>query len=225
VRRLTLLSGPLRPLPSRARRWIGRQPAYVAVEVVDPQSAAAARRFPGLAGSAAADLVAVSDAGAVWTGPAAWTMALWALRPTREDALWLERRGLRARARDHLLALVGREETPFGEERPTPFQALCVAIWAVGALVLLPLSAGLAAAVALVALFLGGLGGYRGLARATLLLGAWGLGVFAARRTAPDLSDALAVSFLPLFLVVVFFTVLSRGSAPARDTAGGTPRG
>jgi hypothetical protein len=94
VRRLTLLSGPAWPLPSGSRLWLASEPAYVAVEVLDPASARARALGPNAAPAAGIpDLVAIADDGRVWRGPRSWIVALWALRRHRALALDLARRG------------------------------------------------------------------------------------------------------------------------------------
>lgn len=67
----------------QARRWMGRQPALVALEFVPAGSPGARRLFPDLA-SASEELTVVSDLGEVWRGTAAWLMCLWALADFRE---------------------------------------------------------------------------------------------------------------------------------------------
>ena len=71
----------------RARGWMGRQPALVALEFVSAGSPVARMLFPELA-SATEELTVVSDEGEVWRGTAAWLMCLWALTEYRE---WSER--------------------------------------------------------------------------------------------------------------------------------------
>lgn len=67
----------------RARCWMGRQPALVALEFVSAGSPVAFVLFPELA-SATEELTVVSDAGEVWRGTSAWLLCLWALRDYRE---------------------------------------------------------------------------------------------------------------------------------------------
>jgi predicted DCC family thiol-disulfide oxidoreductase YuxK len=67
----------------RARRWMDRQPALVALEFVPAGSLAARMLFPALSGTSE-ELTVVSDEGDVWRGTAAWLMCLWGLAEFRE---------------------------------------------------------------------------------------------------------------------------------------------
>jgi predicted DCC family thiol-disulfide oxidoreductase YuxK len=67
----------------RARCWMGRQPALLALEFVSAGSPVARMLFPALA-SSSEELTVVSDEGEVWHGAAAWLMCLWALTEFRE---------------------------------------------------------------------------------------------------------------------------------------------
>lgn len=69
---------------SACRRWLERQPAYVALEFLPAQSTELARRFPGFeAKDAPEELVVISDEGGVYLGARAWIMCLYALEEYR----------------------------------------------------------------------------------------------------------------------------------------------
>ena len=62
-----------------AQAWLGRQPAYVRLQLV-AASEAARDLFPALPPG---ELAVVSDSGDVWIGDRAWIVVLWALREYR----------------------------------------------------------------------------------------------------------------------------------------------
>ena len=100
MRSLTLVSGAAWPMSPRARAWLAREPQLVRIEVVAPGSEAQRTRFPALPeGAGEADLAAVADDGRLWRGPAAWVMALWALRGHRGTAIELTRTAREGEAR------------------------------------------------------------------------------------------------------------------------------
>ena len=70
------------------RSWLGEQPAFVPLEFTATGSAAAASLFPDVTDSAG-ELVVVGDDGAVYRGPDAFIMALWALVEYRELSMRL----------------------------------------------------------------------------------------------------------------------------------------
>ena len=76
-------------LCSRCRHWLERQPAFVELRFLPLGSWQTQCRFPGIAQfHPAKELLVVSDEGAVYQGPHAWIMCLWALREYRE---WSQR--------------------------------------------------------------------------------------------------------------------------------------
>jgi predicted DCC family thiol-disulfide oxidoreductase YuxK len=77
---LTLLYDPACGLCRRVQGWIAEQPKLVEIKMIPIKTDAARRRYPGLNHELTAkDLTVVSDAGAVYFGPKAWLMLLWAL--------------------------------------------------------------------------------------------------------------------------------------------------
>lgn len=76
----------------RCRWWLAAQRAYLELEFLSNRSPDAARRFPGaVRPEHAEELVVVSDEGAVYRGPGAWIMCLYALEAYREWASILSR--------------------------------------------------------------------------------------------------------------------------------------
>ena len=76
-------------LCARCRHWLERQPAFVELRFLPLQSWQTLCRFPGIAQfHPEKELLVVSDEGAVYQGPHAWIMCLWALREYRE---WSQR--------------------------------------------------------------------------------------------------------------------------------------
>jgi predicted DCC family thiol-disulfide oxidoreductase YuxK len=69
-------------LCTQLKAWLGRQPAYVRLQLV-AASEAARDLFPSLPPG---ELAVVSDAGETWLGDRAWIMVLWALRDYRSWA-------------------------------------------------------------------------------------------------------------------------------------------
>ncbi len=82
----------------RARDWLAQQQQLVHLELVPAGGPVAAARYsqvPWLG----AELVVVSDKGAVWVGPAAFLMCLWSLRKWRAWSYRLSGTALRPLAR------------------------------------------------------------------------------------------------------------------------------
>ena len=76
-------------LCQRCRRWLQSQPSFVELKFLPLQSPEAGCRFPGIERFHPREqLLVVSDEGAVYQGPHAWIMCLWALREYRE---WSQR--------------------------------------------------------------------------------------------------------------------------------------
>ena len=69
-------------LCTQLQEWLGRQPAYVRLQLV-AASEAARDLFPSLPPG---ELAVVSDSGETWLGDRAWIMVLWALRDYRSWA-------------------------------------------------------------------------------------------------------------------------------------------
>ena len=84
MRSLTVLYDARCGMCSAAGRWLGKQRQLVPLEMLAAGSEAARRRFPTLASAEPEELVVVSDEGAVYTGPAAWIVCLWALDEYRD---------------------------------------------------------------------------------------------------------------------------------------------
>ncbi len=71
------------------RAWLERQPAYIELRFIALQSPEATHRFPKIhALNPGAQLLVVSDEGAVYQGSHAWIMCFYALREYRE---WSQR--------------------------------------------------------------------------------------------------------------------------------------
>jgi predicted DCC family thiol-disulfide oxidoreductase YuxK len=83
MKRLTVVYDATCALCLRCRVWMQDQAAYVELEFLPSQCAEAKARY-GEVPWLGAELVVVSDHGEVWVGPAAFIMALWALRDYRE---------------------------------------------------------------------------------------------------------------------------------------------
>lgn len=74
----------------RCRKWLEAQPAWVELRFIPRQSPDAERLFHGIgAYTATDDLVVASDEGAVYCGPSAFIMCLYALEDYREISLRL----------------------------------------------------------------------------------------------------------------------------------------
>ncbi len=69
-------------LCTQLKEWLGRQPAYVRLQLVSA-SEAARDLFPSLPPG---ELAVISDSGETWLGDSAWIMVLWALRDYRSWA-------------------------------------------------------------------------------------------------------------------------------------------
>lgn len=87
---LTVLFDPQCGLCRRAQAWLLSKPKFVELVFVPATSEEARRRFPQLNHDLTLnDLTVISDEGAVYRGPKAWLMCLWALRQYREWSLRL----------------------------------------------------------------------------------------------------------------------------------------
>ena len=84
MKRLSVLFDGECSLCGRCRDWLARQPAFLELEFIPFQSPEARERFPGIeALHPEEQLLVVSDEGAVYRGPRAWIMCLYALREYR----------------------------------------------------------------------------------------------------------------------------------------------
>lgn len=82
---LTVLYDPSCGLCRRVHDWLTDLPKLVELELVPIKSDEARRRFPSLNHELTSnDLTVVSKEGAVYLGPKAWIMVLWALSGYRE---------------------------------------------------------------------------------------------------------------------------------------------
>ena len=82
---LTVLYDPDCGLCRRAHGWLAQQPKLVELIFVAVKSEQALHQFPELNHALTAqDLTVISDEGAVYFGPKAWLMVLWALCQYRD---------------------------------------------------------------------------------------------------------------------------------------------
>jgi predicted DCC family thiol-disulfide oxidoreductase YuxK len=80
VNRLYVLFDGECELCARCRDWLIRQPKFVPLEFIPFQSPEVSKRFPGIQALGPAEqLLVVGDNGAVYRGPSAWIICLWAL--------------------------------------------------------------------------------------------------------------------------------------------------
>jgi predicted DCC family thiol-disulfide oxidoreductase YuxK len=90
MRELTVLYDPQCGLCRRAQAWLMSKPKYLDLVFVPASSDEARSRYPQLDHTLTlTDLTVISDQGAVYRGPKAWLMCLWALREYREWSLRL----------------------------------------------------------------------------------------------------------------------------------------
>ena len=82
---LTVLYDPACGLCQRAHAWLAEQQKLLELKFVPCNSEEARRRYPRLNHALTQeDLTVISDLGAVYFGPKAWVMVLWALVRYRE---------------------------------------------------------------------------------------------------------------------------------------------
>src|SRR5262245_38670443 len=82
---LTLLYDPACGLCRRVQGWLAEQPKLIELRMIPIKSEGAHLRFPQLNHEMTSeDLTVISDHGAVYFGPKAWLMVLWALAGYRE---------------------------------------------------------------------------------------------------------------------------------------------
>ena len=85
--RLTMLYDPSCGLCRRVQGWLAEQPKLVEIKMIPIKTEAARQRYPKLNHELTADdLTVVSEEGAVYFGPKAWLMVLWALCRYRDWA-------------------------------------------------------------------------------------------------------------------------------------------
>ena len=90
MRELTVLYDPQCGLCRRAQAWLMSKPKYLDLVFVPASSDEARSRYPQLDHALTlTDLTVISDQGAVYRGPKAWLLCLWALREYREWSLRL----------------------------------------------------------------------------------------------------------------------------------------
>ena len=90
MRQLTVLYDPNCGFCRRVQAWMVLQPAYVEIVFVPVNSEDARHRYPELDHNLTlTDLAVITDEGAVYFGPKAWIMCLWALRRYRAWSLRL----------------------------------------------------------------------------------------------------------------------------------------
>jgi len=90
MRELTVLYDANCGLCKRAQAWLMTKPKYVELIFVPATSEEARWRYPQLDHDLTLnDLTVIGDDGAVYCGPKAWLMCLWALRQYREWSLRL----------------------------------------------------------------------------------------------------------------------------------------
>lgn len=83
--KLTLLFDPSCGLCRRVHGWLADQPKLVELRMIPIKSERARQRFPELNHEMTSeDLTVITDQGAVYFGPKAWLMVLWALKRYRE---------------------------------------------------------------------------------------------------------------------------------------------
>ncbi len=99
MRALYVLYDPHCALCQRCMRFLADEPQIVPLRGLRRDGEQAARMFPGLDPGSGDDLVLVSDEGAVYRGPDAFIVCLWALVRYRRWAHRLARPGLRPLAR------------------------------------------------------------------------------------------------------------------------------
>jgi len=90
MRELTVLYDASCGLCKRVQAWLMTKPKYIELVFVPATSEEARSRYPQLDHDLTLnDLTVISDEGAVYCGPKAWLMCLWALRQYRDWALRL----------------------------------------------------------------------------------------------------------------------------------------
>ena len=89
MKRLYVLFDGSCALCVNCRNWLRAQAAFVELEFIPLQSPGLEEKFPGIGAIAQEDqLLVISDEGAVYQGPQAWIICLYALREYRE---WSQR--------------------------------------------------------------------------------------------------------------------------------------
>src|SRR5690242_9759240 len=84
---LTVLYDPLCPTCARAKTWLEMRRQRIRLDFVPAGSDAARRRFPHIDHAATMrDITVIDDRGAIFAGPKAWVICLWALNRYRTAA-------------------------------------------------------------------------------------------------------------------------------------------
>jgi predicted DCC family thiol-disulfide oxidoreductase YuxK len=107
--RLTVLYDVSCPICVRCAHWLAGEPSYVTLELLPSSSEDAIRRY-GEVPWLGAELVVVGDGGEVWAGPAAFLVALWALRDYREWSYRLSGESFSTMAERFFVALSHRRK-------------------------------------------------------------------------------------------------------------------
>ena len=112
MKKLTVLYDARCGFCQTCRRWLENQPAFLRIECLPAQSQAAGLRYPELVTPGVpAELIVVSDEGAVYRGADAWIMCLYALKDYRSWARRLAHPALRPFAREGFQILSKNRET------------------------------------------------------------------------------------------------------------------
>ena len=106
MKKLTVLYDETCGFCTRVRWWMAKQPAFVELEFLPAGGPDVRRRFPDLVRDAD-ELILIADDGAVYRGPDAFLMSLWALQEWRELALDLASPALKFLARRAFAVLSG----------------------------------------------------------------------------------------------------------------------
>ena len=105
---LTVLYDPECGLCRRVHEWLTEVPKLVQLDLVPIRTDKARQRFPELNHELTKkDLTVISDAGAVYLGPKAWLMILWALSGYREWSYRLSSPALLPTTR-HVVSLISQ---------------------------------------------------------------------------------------------------------------------
>jgi predicted DCC family thiol-disulfide oxidoreductase YuxK len=84
MKKLTVFYDPNCGVCSSFRDWMGREPAFVAIEFLPYDSRQAAELCPGLLERGAdKKIIVMADDGRLWQGAEGWVLCLWALRRWR----------------------------------------------------------------------------------------------------------------------------------------------
>ncbi len=109
MKKLTILYDETCGFCTRVRWWMTKQPAFVKVEFLPAGGPDVRRRFPSLRREIE-ELIVIADDGAVYRGPDAFLMSLWALQEWRELAMDLASPALKFLARRAFAVLSGSRQ-------------------------------------------------------------------------------------------------------------------